>query len=213
MNKLLNIFNQDLSYYNNLTTDNKLYLEGLKEVNEVNDLLIRLGIKDKTKLTPSLARGLSIYTGTVFEFFDNEQRLTCSLGGGGRYNKIITEFIDDGNTYPAVGLSFGLEPIFTIIKDMYHTDNLLDIYIIPMDTEPEAILLAEDLRNLSLNVMIEFNKRKVKKCFEYANKEQIKYVIVLGENEVTTGIYTLKNMTTGEQLSLTKKELLSYFEK
>lgn len=213
VDKLLTIFNQDLAYYNSLVTDNELYQEGLKEVNETNDLLNRLGIINKTKLTPSLARGLSIYTGTVFEFFDNEQRLTCSLGGGGRYNKIITEFIDDGNVYPAVGLSFGLEPIYTIIKDKYASDNLLDVYIIPMDTEPEAIMLAEELRNLNVNVMIEFNKRKVKKCFEYANKEQIKYVIVLGENEVTSGIYSLKNMTTGEQLSLTKEELLTYFQK
>jgi len=213
VDKLLSIFAKDLNYYNNLVTDNSLYNEGLKEVNEINDKIVKLGIKDKTKLTPSLARGLSIYTGTVFEFFDNQKRLTCSLGGGGRYNKIITEFINDGNIYPAVGLSFGLEPIYTIIKDKYENINLLDVYIIPMDTEVESIQLAEDLRCLGINVLIEFNKRKVKRCFEYANKENIKYVIVLGENEITNGTYQLKNMTTGEQLNLSKKELLAYFQK
>lgn len=213
VDKLLDIFDKDLTYYNSLVTDNELYNEGLKEINEIDNLLVRLGIKEKTKLTPSLARGLSIYTGTVFEFFDNQKRLTCSLGGGGRYNKIITEFIDDGTVYPAVGLSFGLEPIYTIIKEQYASENLLDVYIIPMDTEVEAIMLAEDLRNQDINVMIEFNKRKVKRCFEYADKEHIKYVIVLGENEVSSGVYSLKNMETGEQSSLTKEELLNYFQK
>jgi len=212
VDKLLDIFSKDIEFYNNIETDNILYLEGIKEVNEINDKLIKLGIKGKTKLTPSLARGLSIYTGTVFEFYDNEQRLTCSLGGGGRYNKIITEFISDGMMYPAVGLSFGLEPIYTIIKDKYEHDNLIDVYIIPMDTEMESILLAEELRRINLNVLVEYNKRKVKRCFEYADKENIKYVIVLGENEVNSGVYSLKNMTTKEQLNLTKEELLEFFQ-
>ncbi len=210
--KLLDIFAKDLEFYNSLEVNNELYIEGLREVNEINDKLIKLGIKDKTKLTSSLARGLSIYTGTVFEFFDNEQRLTCSLGGGGRYNKIITEFINDGEVYPAVGLSFGLEPIYTIIKDKYENNNLIDIYLIPMDQEIKTLELAEELRKMNKRVMIEFNKRKIKRCFEYADKEKIKYVIVIGENEVNSGMYPVKNMYTGEQVNLTKEELIEYFK-
>ena len=85
---------------------------------------------------------------------DVEERLTCSLGGGGRYNKIITDFISDGNTYPAVGLSFGLEPIYTILKEQYEKDNLIDVYIIPMDTEVECIKLADNLRKNNINVLV-----------------------------------------------------------
>lgn len=211
VDKLFDLFSKDIGYYNTLDIQNELFTEGLREVNEISNKLTKLGIISKTKFTPSLARGLSIYTGTVFEFFDVEKRLTCSLGGGGRYNKIITEFIYDGEVYPAVGLSFGLEPIYTIIKDKFSSDSLTDIYIIPMGTETECIKLAESLRKINKNVLIEFNKRKLKRCFEYADKEKIKYVIVVGEDEINNNTYTMKNMETGEQFKLNEKELVDYF--
>jgi len=210
--KLLDIFTKDINYYSNLNIDTDLFKEAISEINELNDNLIKLNIENKTKFTPTLARGLSIYTGTVFEFFDQEQRLTCSLGGGGRYNKIITDFISDGNTYPAVGLSFGLEPIYTILKEEYAKENLVDVYIIPMDTEIECLKLANNLRRNNINVLVELNKRKVKKCFEYANKENIKYVIVVGSNEIESNTYTIKNMIDGTQTSMNEEELLKYLK-
>ena len=210
--KLLDIFTKDISYYNNLNIDNELFKEAILEINELNDKLVKLNIEDKTKFTPTLARGLSIYTGTVFEFYDQDKRLLCSLGGGGRYNKIITDFISDGNTYPAVGLSFGLEPIYTILKEQYEKDNLIDVYIIPMDTEIECIKLADNLRKNNINVLVELNKRKVKKCFEYANKENIKYVIVVGSNEIESNTYRIKNMLDGTQYDMNEEELLNFLK-
>ena len=208
--KLLDIFTKDITYYNNLFIDDPLYQDGLSEINELNDNLVKLNIQNKTKFTPTLARGLSIYTGTVFEFYDQDKRLTCSLGGGGRYNKIITDFISDGKTYPAVGLSFGLEPIYTILKEKYEKETLVNVYIIPMDTEIECIKLADNLRRNNINVLVELNKRKVKKCFEYANKENIKYVIVIGSNEVASNTYTVKDMTEGKQYNMSEEELLKF---
>lgn len=210
--KLLAIFTKDINYYNNLFIDDPLYQEALGEINELNNKLEQLNIKDKTKFTPTLARGLSIYTGTVFEFYDTEERLTCSLGGGGRYNKIITDFISDGNTYPAVGLSFGLEPIYTILKEDLSNENLVNTYIIPMDTETECLKLAETLRRNNINVLVELNKRKIKKCFEYANKENIKYVIVIGSNEIESNNYTIKDMNSGNQYTMNEEELLSFLK-
>lgn len=210
--KLLDIFTKDIDYYNNIPIDDELYKEGIKEINELNSKLEKLNIKDKTKFTPTLARGLSIYTGTVFEFYDTKQRLTCSLGGGGRYNKIITDFISDGNIYPAVGLSFGLEPIYTIIKEELSKENLIDVYIIPMDTELECLKLAQTLRKNNINTLVELNKRKVKKCFEYANKENIKYVIVVGSNEIETKTYTIKDMISGNQYNMSEEELLTFLK-
>lgn len=210
--KLLDIFTKDIDYYNNLFIDDNLYQEALSEINELNDKLRKLNIQDKTKFTPTLARGLSIYTGTVFEFYDKDLRLTCSLGGGGRYNKIITDFISDGNTYPAVGLSFGLEPIYTILKEDLEKENLVDVYIIPMETELECLQLAEHLRKNNINVLVELNKKKVKKCFEYANKENIKYVIVVGSNEIESNCYSIKDMTTGEQYNMNVEELLDFLK-
>ena len=210
--KLLDIFTKDINYYNSLNIDTELFKEAISEINELNNKLEKLNIKDKTKFTPTLARGLSIYTGTVFEFYDIEKRLTCSLGGGGRYNKIITDFISDGNTYPAVGLSFGLEPIYTILKEQLESVNLVDVYIIPMDTETECLKLADTLRRNNINVLVELNKRKVKRCFEYANKENIKYVIVVGSNEIDSNCYTIKDMTEGKQYNLSEEELLEFLK-
>jgi len=210
--KLLGIFTKDIKDYNELFIDDPLYQEALKEINETNEKLEKLNIKDKTKFTPTLARGLSIYTGTVFEFYDIEKRLTCSLGGGGRYNKIITDFISDGNKYPAVGLSFGLEPIYTILKEELSNENLVNVYIVPMDTEIECLSLAETLRKNNINVLVELNKRKIKKCFEYANKENIKYVIVVGSNEIESNCYTIKDMDSGEQYTMNEEELLNFLK-
>ena len=211
-NKLLDNFNKSLTdYIETYENDERVVAcEAIQEIKKLSSYIEKLNLSDNTTFTPTLARGLSIYTSTVFEFFDKKERLTCSLGGGGRYDKIITDFIDDGNIYPAVGLSFGLEPIYTIIKDEMSSDNLIDVYIIPMGTEVESLMLARNLRQNNINVIVEMNNRKLKKCFEYANKENIKYVIVVGSDEIQENMYTIKDMTTSEQLKLPYNELKDY---
>lgn len=211
-NKLLDNFNKSLTdYVETYENDERVVAcEAIQEIKTLSSYIEKLNLSNNTTFTPTLARGLSIYTSTVFEFFDKKERLTCSLGGGGRYDKIITDFIDDGNIYPAVGLSFGLEPIYTIIKDEMSSDNLIDAYIIPMGTEVESLMLARNLRQNNINVIVEMNNRKLKKCFEYANKENIKYVIVVGSDEIQENMYTIKDMTTSEQLKLPYNELKDY---
>ena len=211
-NKLLDNFNKSLAdYIETYENDERVVAcEAIQEIKTLSSYIEKLNLSDNTTFTPTLARGLSIYTSTVFEFFDKKERLTCSLGGGGRYDKIITDFIDDGNIYPAVGLSFGLEPIYTIIKDEMSSDNLIDAYIIPMGTEVESLMLARNLRQNNINVIVEMNNRKLKKCFEYASKENIKYVIVVGSDEIQENMYTIKDMTTSEQLKLPYNELKDY---
>ena len=81
-----------------------------------------------------------------------------------------------------------------------------------MDTEIECIKLADKLRKNNINVLIELNKRKVKKCFEYADKENIKYVIIVGSNEIENNNYTIKNMIDGTQQSVSEEELLKFFK-
>lgn len=211
-NKLLDNFNKSLTdYIETYENDERVVAsEAIQEIKILSSYIEKLNLSDNTTFTPTLARGLSIYTSTVFEFFDKKERLTCSLGGGGRYDKIITDFIDDGNIYPAVGLSFGLEPIYTIIKDEMSSDSLIDAYIIPMGTEVESLMLARNLRQNNINVIVEMNNRKLKKCFEYASKENIKYVIVVGSDEIQENMYTIKDMTTSEQIKLPYNELKDY---
>ena len=211
--KLMNLFSMDISEYNNLDYDDELFREALIEINDINNKIISLGLTDNTVFTPNLARGLSIYTGIVFEFYDKLERLTCSLGGGGRYNKIITDFINDGNEYPAIGLSFGLEPIYTILKSNLEENSLYDVYIIPMEEDYKVLELATILRNNNISTIVEYSKRKLKKCFEFADKNNIKYVIVLGSRELEMGVYTIKDMEKQEQYEFNLEELLEYLKK
>ena len=107
--------------------------------------------------------------------------------------------MNNGQEYPAVGLSFGLEPIYEILKSNEEKNNLIDVLIIPMETEMECLKIATKLRNSGINTLIEMNNRKMKKSFAYADKNNIKYVIVVGSNEVENNLYTLKDMETGDQ--------------
>lgn len=207
---ILDLFSKNLDVYNKLfaNTEIEILKQGIEECNELNNLICKLGLNDVCEFSPKLARGLSIYTGTVFEFFDKEKRISSSLGGGGRYNKIITEFMDNGIEYPAVGLCFGLEPIYAILANEQN-EPFVDVFIVPMGTEIECLNLATTLRNNGIKTLIEMSNKKVKKSFEYANKMGIKYVIVVGSNEIESGKFALKNMQTTEQKELNLDEMIN----
>ena len=198
INKLLEYFKYSLEDYINIFKDsNNSYIkEGLDEIIELNNYLKELNIIDDCIFTPTLARGLTIYTGVVFEFYDKEKRITSAIGAGGRYNKIITDFMDNGNSYPAVGLSFGLEPIYAILKENKNNEKLIDIYLVPLDTNIETLKLATTLRENNIKVLIEMNKKKVSKCFEYAESMNINYISIIGSNEIESGVLRVKNMET-----------------
>lgn len=212
IDNLLNIFTKEIDYYKEISEENNLIKEGVSELEELNQYLKDLNILGNCIFTPTLARGLSIYTGVVFEFYDKEKRVQSAIGAGGRYNKIITNFINDGKEYPAVGLSFGLEPIFVILKEMNKFRRLIDIYIVPLDTNTETLKLANIFRENGYRVLIEMNKKKIGKCFEYAERENIKYVMILGENEINTNIFKIKDMEEKNEYSFTKEELLTYLK-
>ena len=197
LDKLFNYFKLSIddldSYFKD--SNNELLNEGIKEVFELNNYIKELGLIE-CNFTPYLARGLEIYTGTVWEVFDKDKRINSAIGGGGRYDKIITNFIDDGNEYPAVGMTFGLVPIYEIISmdKNNSSDELYDLYIIPMDTELYSLKLASKLRQQGVRVIVEFNKKKVKKAFNWASRNNIPYVLVIGDNEVNTGNIRIRDM-------------------
>ena len=190
-------------------SENVVLNEGLKELNELNDYLVALNLQNYCKFTSSLARGQDYYTGTVFEVYEKNGKLNCSIGGGGRYDKIITDFINDGNVYPAVGVSFGLTSLYTILKDRaeFSSKSLLDFYIIPMGTEKESLKLAIELRKQGYKVDISMNGRKLKKCLDYANKANIPYVIVLGEDEINNNKFVIKDMINKNQTELSFNDI------
>lgn len=210
IDKLFNLFEMELDEYREFANENEKIYAGVTELTEINEYLNSLGIDGNCVFSPTLARGLSIYTGIVFEFFDCEERLSCALGGGGRYDKIITNFMDNGNSYPAVGLSFGLEPIFNIKKMEYDDKSLIDIYMVPLDTNVDTLKLATVLRENGYRVLIEMNKKKIAKCFEYADRENIPYVMIIGLNEVENNRFKIKDMKKKEEYSFSREELIKY---
>ncbi len=206
LDKLFNYFKVSINDLDNLDITNDIFKEGREEIKELFDYIDKLYLVE-CKFTPYLARGLEIYTGTVWEVFDAKQRLTCALGGGGRYDKIITNFIDDGNLYPAVGISFGIVPICEILTNMDNS-SLYDVLIIPMDTNVESLKLANSLRENNIKVLIEMNKRKVKKVLERADKDKIPFVIILGENEINNNFIEIKDMLGGTSTKVELDDIL-----
>ena len=209
--KLLEYFKLDLKELTKKfkKTENIILKEGLDELNNLTKYLKELKILKYTTFTPSLARGQDYYTGNVFEVYETTGKLTGAIGGGGRYDKMVTEFIDDGNIYPAVGISFGLTSIFTLLKDRedLNKETNLDIFIIPMNTQVESLKLANELRNLGYKIDLEMEQKKLKKSLDYCNKEQIPYVIILGEDEITNKKFKLKNMFTREEYEIEMNNL------
>lgn len=210
LNKLFSYFKCTLDELDNMPITNNYFLEGREEIKELFNYIKELGLEG-CKFTPYLARGLEIYTGTVWEVFDSEKRLTCAIGGGGRYDKIITNFIDDGNKYPAVGISFGIVPICEILENTTE-EALCDLLIIPMGTNTESLGLANNLREKGLKVLIEMNNRKVKKVLESANKNNIPYVIVLGENELQANTLVIKDMANSTNIEVALNDTQKMYE-
>lgn len=212
--KLLDYFSKSLNELNEIfkTSENAILGEGLQECLQVEKLIKELNLETNTKFSPKLARGLGIYTGTVFEFFDKQQRITSSLGGGGRYDRIITEFMDNGQSYPAVGFSMGLEPIFYILSSE-RKSKFVDVLIVPMQTEIESMNLAGKLRENNITTIVDFNNKKIKKSFDYANKTNIRFVMVLGEDEINNKTYSIKDMAKGEQFSFGFESLIEFINK
>lgn len=209
IDNLYKYFNLELKDLSTIETEDETLKQGIEELLELNSYLKGMNIESNCLFKPFLARGLEIYTGTVWEVFDKERRITSSLGGGGRYDDIITKFINNGTSYPAVGMSFGLEPIYAILKeDEKFKTNSYDLYIYAFEMKPEILLLAKYLRENNIKTIIEMNDSKLKKAMNFANRENIPYVLIVGEDEIKENKYSLKNMVSGEQDKLSKEEIV-----
>ena len=196
----------------NIKSENEILNQGIKELETLKGYIAKLDLLQYVQFSPSLARGQEYYTGTVFEVYDAKGEIKSSIGGGGRYDKMITDFIDDGKQYPAVGISFGLNVIYEILKDReeFAEKALTDIFIIPMGTEIECLKIAEILRKANYKVEIEMKQKKMKKSLEYANEENIPYVFILGEDELKQNIISIKNMKEKTQTTISLDKIADW---
>ena len=190
-------------------TTNEDIKRGLEELNNLEEYITKMNLEEYCTFTSSLARGQDYYTGNIFEVYEKNGLLSGAIGGGGRYDKMITEFINDGETYPAVGISFGLTSIFELLKNReeFASSSPIDIYVIPMGTNIESLKLANELRKLDIKVDLEMNNKKLKKSLDFCNKENIPYVIILGEDEIANNSFKLKDMINKEEYLINMNEL------
>ena len=214
INRLLEVFKLDFdgikSKYKD--TDNSNLIEGIKEIDELNIYINELGLRDVSTFSSVLARGQSYYTGVVFEVYEKNGVISSAIGGGGRYDNLITDFINDGNKYPAVGVSFGLDVIYEIIKDRdeFKNKSLIDLYIIPLDTEVESLKIANKLRSMGYNIEIDSSKRKIGKSINFADKANIENVLILGSDEVEGKEFNIKNLITKEIIKVKYDDELNF---
>ena len=188
---------------------NNLIKEGIMEIDELLGYLSESGILDIIRFTPCLARGLEIYTGTVYEVFLKDGSITSSVGAGGRYDKIIGAFLNNGMEYPAVGMTFGLDVIFEAlsVKNNIDPSPPVDVFIIPIGTEKEALSIAVALRKSGVKTDMEMGGRKLRKSLDYANKLGIPYVLILGEDELKNNSVKFRDMKAGTERTVMLNDL------
>jgi histidyl-tRNA synthetase len=187
--------------------------KGIEELEFINTGIAALGLKTATlQLDVTLARGLNYYTGAIFEVAAPEGVHMGSIGGGGRYDDLTGIFgLKDMS---GVGVSFGLDRIALVLEDLglfpeTITNTVKVLFINFGEAEAMASMKAiKSLRDVGVSAELFPDNKKTIKQFNYANKRNIPFVILVGESEMASNTFTLKNMGTGDQQEVTLEELI-----
>ena len=185
-------------------------LEGLDELREIIDYVSVTSVSSVVELDPSLARGLSYYTGAIMEI--QVKDLPGSLGGGGRYDNLVGMFL--GQAIPACGFSLGLERIIVVMseRNMFPVNLLRSpaevMIAIWRDAAKDALDLASELRSQGIRVDVYPDRdSKLGTQISYASKRNIPFVAFIGDDERDKGLVVLKNLNSGKQEILNRGEV------
>lgn len=184
-------------------------LPGTLEVQALQQLIDAVGLAEVCVFDPFLSRGLSFYTGTVYEIFDATGSYSSSLGGGGRYDAIIGKLVGrDDIEYPTVGISFGMESIMALLGERpADTPERSGVLIVPVGGYmPQALVAAASLRSAGIRTTVDSGTRKLKKTLAAASAQGIRYVIMVGESEAAVQKLRLKDMEQGSEQLVTAEE-------
>lgn len=154
------------------------------------------------KIEPKLVRGLDYYSHTVFEFKSSALGSQDAFGGGGRYNTLFEQL--GGKSTPAVGFAMGVERLILILEHLDRfpkSSNTCDVYIVHSgeSTIKYANLIADQLRDSNIKVLMDLQRRSFKAQMREADKFKAKYCLIIGDNEVAENKVTIKNLSKGEQ--------------
>lgn len=193
--------------------DSATGLKGVEELESIWTLVDHLGLTSpKIEFDPSLARGLSYYTGAIFEV----KALNVSIGsisGGGRYDNLTGSFGVNGMS--GVGISLGVDRIYDVMEELklfpealnYSSTSVM-VTNFGEDTLASSLGILSEIRNAGISAEIYPDSAKMKKQFEYADKKGIPFVVIVGTEEIEKGQYQLKNMINGEQSALSLQDII-----
>jgi len=178
---------------------------GVQELKSVIEKLKELGYGNWVEFKPNVIRGFDYYDGIVFEVFDNHPENNRALFGGGRYNGLAEIF--GSKSFPAVGFAPGDETTKLFLEswemlEQVKNESKIELYYLPiLDSKlvKETQALAKKMRQAGKNVILGLEEQKLNKALEYANKQGIDYLIILGRDEKDKGVYKIKDMKSGEE--------------
>ena len=190
---------------------NETFDLGFEELTAVTKNLSAFGVPEENfGVDLTIARGLDYYTGTVYETTLLDHPEIGSVCSGGRYDNLAGYYID--KALPGVGISIGLTRLFYVLDEQGLLNPEIpsapaDALVLPMTADPApAIALAETLRSNGIRVQLYGEQKKFKQKMSYADKLGVPFAILLGEDELAAGKCSVKDMRSGEQITVTPKE-------
>jgi histidine--tRNA ligase len=197
-------FQEKITQLKELLSNSPIGLEGVADLEFIYQTVQELGLQAATlELDVTLARGLNYYTGTIFEVAPPKEVALGSIGGGGRYDELTEIFGLRGMS--GIGISFGLDRIYLVMSQMdlfpQFLEGGLEILCVNFGNQEalESFKLVQQLRAKGYKAELYPESTKLKKQLAYADSRQVKYVILIGEEEISQGKAVLKNMQTGVQ--------------
>jgi len=212
INELLKIISiKELEEGKKILKGIKIAEEGIKELEEIFSFSESYGISDSLELDFGLARGLDYYTGPIFEIVAKTERNIGSIAGGGRYDKLIE--LLGGRPTPATGISLGIERIVEIMKDEKMFDlpkTRVKAFVANVDekVKNEVIKIDQKLRKKGIACQIDLMNRNLTKQLEYADKLGIPYCIIVGEKELRSKKFKLRDMKKKTEEDLKLEEII-----
>jgi histidyl-tRNA synthetase len=195
-----------------LEIENEIFREGLEELETVAKYINMFGVPEENyKIDLTIARGLDYYTGTIYETFLDDYPSIGSVCSGGRYDDLASYYTKQ--KLPGVGISIGFTRLFYQLREANLIEDkessLTKVLIIPMEGYTDnGIKAANDLRKADIYSQVYLESGKIGKKFNYADKLDIPYVVVIGEEEANNNVYSLRNMKTGEQENVSIEKLI-----
>jgi len=201
----------------NLNISNQNFIDGINELEKVTSTMKLMGInEDYFIIDLSIARGLDYYTGTIYETNLDDYPKIGSICSGGRYDNLASFYTKE--KLPGVGISIGLTRLFYQLNEAgiisSNQKTVANILVLPLSNDQlkTALNVVRSIRESGVNADILLQEMPIKKQFKYADKKGVKFVVVIGEEEVSSSTITVQNMKTGDKEKFSIENISTHFQ-